>query len=54
MDANHRVSTQLRVNITALLVNKRVIKTEYDQEIPLSHTADPSMAPGGRITEHLQ
>ena len=27
--------------------------SEYDQEIPQSHTADQPMAPRGRATEHL-
>ena len=28
--------------------------SEYDQEIPQSHTADKPTAPRGRATEHLQ
>ena len=28
--------------------------SEYDQEIPQSHTADQPTAPVGRATEHLQ
>ena len=27
--------------------------SEYDQEIPQSHTADQPMAPRGRATKHL-
>ena len=28
------------------------IKSEYDQEIPQSHTSDQTTAPWGRATEH--
>ena len=28
--------------------------SEYDQEIPQSHTTDKPIAPWGRVTEHLQ
>ena len=27
---------------------------KYDQEMPQSHTEDQSMAPWGKVTEHLQ
>ena len=32
----------------------KTIKSEYDQEMPQSHSADQPMTPGGRGTEHKQ
>ena len=37
---------------TGIIIEK--IASEYDQEIPQSHTADQPMAPQGNATEHLQ
>ena len=47
----HEISSLI---FTALSVLKNItqLSTEYDQEIPQSHTADQPTAPRGRATEH--
>ena len=42
-------------NVLTLLKAKSNLKvSEYEHEIPQSHTADQPMAPWGRATEHIQ
>ena len=45
---------QRNYRIMTILWSFSYKKSEYDQDIPQSHTADQHMAPRGRATEHLQ
>ena len=40
--------------LTPLKAKSSLTVSEYDQEIPQSHTADQPTAPWGRATEHIQ